>query len=381
MDMTEFTTEPLHSHFHHIRCLGEIWFALGAFSNLPVSRTAETKDPKVLAERLFKILHRLDGQFESRDPKDRLFAILSMVSMSQDAFSDAGLNIDYGRAAEQIFHDLAVFLLQNTKSLNLLSHCGPVTSRLLESESKPSWVPTWGPSHSDTLRKIASSERSQSDTVFRFSKDKKVLYLKGAAFDHIAFVADEISFNLETQITGSTATNEAAILRAKLITLEEQILSNKMVQKRYGNTFLARDALKHTLLHPRDKDQMLAEHAYYDSLMEAMDEASPITSEELLRRVSTMGGSRSSRFKPHELMYKRPFVTSKGYIGLAEGRAQLQIGDNICVFRGGTVPFILWKASGSYYSLISTCYVYDIMSPEAQYKLVRRWKCAEFAIK
>jgi Heterokaryon incompatibility protein (HET) len=381
MDMTDFTSESLQCHFHHVLCLGETWFNWGAFSKLQVSRTADTRDPKILAERIFKVLQRLDGRFKSSDPKDRLFAILSMVSSSQGALSELGLNVDYRKSASQIFHELVIFLLKHRKNLDILTHCTPDSKHLYGIGVIPSWVPTWGPNPSGTLREIASNEKPLSDISCRFSKDERTLFLRGAIFDRVAFVADEISFSLDTHIQGATqTTDDVLILRAKLKSLEDQILDHPLLQRGYRNDRDAKEILKHTLLHPNDKEQMLAEHAYYDTLTDQGTTFSTTKDSNLSHIMSASRGSRSSRWKPHELKNKRAFITSRGHIGVAEGPALLKVDDLICLFRGGTVPFIL-RTHGRSYELVSTCYVYDIMDVRKQYKLVRRWKCLKFPIR
>ncbi|KAK3339883.1 hypothetical protein B0T25DRAFT_586421 [Lasiosphaeria hispida] len=58
-------------------------------------------------------------------------------------------------------------------------------------------------------------------------------------------------------------------------------------------------------------------------------------------------------------------VTAKGYLGVVPGGTE--VGDAICVFPGGGVPFLLRKKSESssrHYSLIRECYIHGIMFGE-----------------
>jgi heterokaryon incompatibility protein (HET) len=380
LDMADFTLEPLESHFHHALCLGETWFNWGAFSHLRVSRTADTSDPKSMAERVFKILHRLDGRFESRDPKDRLFAILNMICSSQETLAAVGLNIDYRKDATQIFHELAQYLLQCRNRLDILAHCGPDTTDPGSFKGMPSWVPSWGPSSSGTLRRIASGKLPLSKPIFQLSKDKTTLFVYGAIYDQIAFVAEEISFDLEKHTQIVTMPHDVAILRARLKSLEEQLLQHPLTNKQYADQEAARVGLKQTLLHPADKELMFAQHAYYDLLTGPPVELDNADPGELLRNVTTARSSRSSRFKSQEFTNKRPFITSRGNIGIAEGAAPLEADDYVCLFRGSSVPFVLRK-EGNSYRLVNPCYIHEIMDPITQYKLVRRWKCIKFPIK
>jgi hypothetical protein len=58
-------------------------------------------------------------------------------------------------------------------------------------------------------------------------------------------------------------------------------------------------------------------------------------------------------------------VTERGYLGFAPQEAEL--GDSICVFHGGAVPFVLrWTPTADMaYSLVGECYVHGIMYGEA----------------
>jgi heterokaryon incompatibility protein (HET) len=59
----------------------------------------------------------------------------------------------------------------------------------------------------------------------------------------------------------------------------------------------------------------------------------------------------------------RFFVTQRGYIGV--GPATTKVNDQICVFPGAVVPFVLEK-NQSTYSLIGECYVHGIMYGESK---------------
>jgi hypothetical protein len=62
------------------------------------------------------------------------------------------------------------------------------------------------------------------------------------------------------------------------------------------------------------------------------------------------------------LSYGRFFITERGYIGV--GPKITKVNDQICVFAGGGVPFVL-EEKYSTYSLIGECYVHGIMYGES----------------
>jgi heterokaryon incompatibility protein (HET) len=59
---------------------------------------------------------------------------------------------------------------------------------------------------------------------------------------------------------------------------------------------------------------------------------------------------------------RRPFKSDKGFIGLAPESAE--IGDIICIFHGGVVPFVLRPEADGRYRLLGEAYVHGIMDGE-----------------
>ena len=61
---------------------------------------------------------------------------------------------------------------------------------------------------------------------------------------------------------------------------------------------------------------------------------------------------------------RRLSITEKRYLGL---HPRANIGDQICVFIGACVPFVIRKLGGrNEYQLVGKCYVHDIMDGEAE---------------
>ena len=58
----------------------------------------------------------------------------------------------------------------------------------------------------------------------------------------------------------------------------------------------------------------------------------------------------------------RPFISSSGFVGI--GPCDVEIGDVICIFLGGLVPYILRQEPDGIYSLIGEVYVHGIMYGE-----------------
>ena len=56
-------------------------------------------------------------------------------------------------------------------------------------------------------------------------------------------------------------------------------------------------------------------------------------------------------------------VTGDGYMGVVPKRAAK--GDGICVFLGGSVPFVVRRTDSGFYSLVGECYVHGLMDGKA----------------
>lgn len=42
-----------------------------------------------------------------------------------------------------------------------------------------------------------------------------------------------------------------------------------------------------------------------------------------------------------------------------------KVGDRICIFKGGSVPFVVRENVSGYYQLVGECYIHGIMDGEA----------------
>jgi len=80
--------------------------------------------------------------------------------------------------------------------------------------------------------------------------------------------------------------------------------------------------------------------------------------------------AKNSAFYKHDMamgyLYGlRPFISEKGYVGLAPERAVP--GDVLCVIIGATVPYVLRRVAEGGFELVGEAYVHGIMDGEAMY--------------
>ena len=84
---------------------------------------------------------------QASNARDKVYALLRLAQDFRDIVSATSTNpipIDYAKSVEEVYHDVARFLLTSTQRLDFLSHC-----RLKRNlASLPSWIPDW----SDTAK-------------------------------------------------------------------------------------------------------------------------------------------------------------------------------------------------------------------------------------
>jgi hypothetical protein len=71
--------------------------------------------------------------------------------------------------------------------------------------------------------------------------------------------------------------------------------------------------------------------------------------------------------------YRRPFLSSKGYVGLAPDH--VQEGDLIVIFFGGKFPYIIRKTDDGRFIFIGEAYVHGIMYGEFIERKVQSVEC------
>ena len=138
------------------------------------------------ARRLILLLYSLMGGFLCSDERDRFYGIIGMVG---DSELSTHIPVDYQNGAGTVFKDLAVFLIEARKSLDVLRG-GRVSFDPSEYPGMPSWVPTWG-SYTAYTRNLypipylwTAGPETKPPKRFHadhwLSDDRNILYVKGA---------------------------------------------------------------------------------------------------------------------------------------------------------------------------------------------------------
>ncbi|KAF2823236.1 HET-domain-containing protein [Ophiobolus disseminans] len=70
------------------------------------------------------------------NPRDKIYAVLGLVKQDGSSL----IPVDYSRSPNEVFEDLAVYLLKQKGRLDVLLHAA---NQRLDTDSVPSWVPQW----------------------------------------------------------------------------------------------------------------------------------------------------------------------------------------------------------------------------------------------
>lgn len=297
-----------------------------------------------------------------RDPRDRLFAVLSILSKEDRRL---GIAADYTKETEEVYIDVARRFLSIKHSLDLFESCD-LSSRKIE---VPSWVPDWS---------TRSRTRRPGFTIW-------------SACGWISAQVDFMSNN-QLRTTGVTQ----GIIEKTYETIFDEV-SNDMVQALrrlrtacgYANTSpdtasnlisayckaLTAGEVAEAWLHPH-KDYKTLEDCR--KVLE-MVWSSAASVDELSRQIIPERGIPADLSQLTNYLDGRSiFHLSDGNIGL--GPIGAQPGDCVCVLLGCRVPVVLRPVStpmsNQTWQLVGPCYVPDLANGEAIYrgKLSRNYR-------
>lgn len=312
-------------------------------------------------------------------PRDRLFALLSLSS-SEDR---KAIKIDYRRPDRDIFKEAATHFIRKNGLICLQAGRVPKSANF----NLPSWVPDWtylGPPRG--IHFIAPSpfsyaadgdaaywqrlkippwnlpgEISSMDQPARFSPDCEVLAVRGLIFDEICYA--DLSF---------MASCDHGQLAAAIKAVQPKDLTPDMVHamRSWEARVMAFDKDAYSKTCGRNE-------AFWRTLIADRTGSLQATPADFATRFETlMGRQNGSLTESEKWVFREPFssrafaccfrrafvITRKGYLGLAP--SSTQIGDFVCVLKGGNAPVILHPKDGSFYRYLGDSYVHGIMNGE-----------------
>ena len=365
---------------------------------------------------------------KATDERDKIYALANLVDthVSRDEHKAGIFTPDYNTSARQLYMRTTKWHIMKSGKLDILS-CN-TEFHLSSSKLKlPSWCPDWSRGIAvNSLRTLGLRRKSQrymstlnSRAYLNFNTAEETLCLSGTVFDNIRKVA--VNFHdLKTVLHPDCATwqqwnnmamdngfscaygNEFKRLDAYWRTLLAGGLLGKETDANYHWQFFCSYFSCESLLPKHLQNQLIAEETR--SMMKSGDmenivigseffdyEWTGVTkgllrryTERLLNRVKVVTESR------------KLCITDYGYLGLVPGHSE--VGDKICLLRGGCLPFLLrdTPAFGTYHSfqrkecfattdsieayrLIGECYIQGLAKGEGM-MLAEKRGCVEQSI-
>ena len=316
----------------------------------------------------------LDGLVEGRaaeatNPRDKVFAIMGLTNTQWYP--------DYSSEIIDVYTKAAL-VIQSTPELGNLLCC---VDHLKPTLSAPSWVPDWA-----TPRQTVSlGYNTKFHKVHQTSKELEMqsrteITEKGAALAIMGVIVDTIK---EVGMVAEESNLKDVLIPenfTRLFVLEGMDLAMKFCQPYPSSTCTLFEAFWHTLVAGKD----------HSNFAKAPDEFAPIFA--LLLDTAT-GSSPSFPDQPspspkrrltlENLHVRRPArtyrnmqvamnaaikrrrlgMTMQRYLGLFPRGTEP--GDQVCVFTGGWVPFVIRRhQDGNGYQLLGECYLHGIMDGE-----------------
>jgi hypothetical protein len=319
-------------------------------------------------------LLRLTRKYLSTDPRDKVFALIGIVTNSDTM----DIKADYRLSAVEVFLSVAIHNLEKLKNVELLGNGG--SSSTPQNPKLPSWVPDW--SHDNDRRvAIAAVARRRGMSVsgdtqptLSISADKKVLTVRGAIIDTISRLDATILIGDEdAKLDHATTAGEARIALRDKASFDGYLAFAEAANK-FPEGHEREESLWRTLCCDMTTQiparRAPAEYAAGWKVIRKHHQATKadgsldwtgIDISDIRQNVNdyvalsnAIGANSAGR---------NLCVTAGGYLGYVSSRSQ--IGDKVCILFGSAVPFVLREDRDGVFMLVGECYVHGIMDGEA----------------
>ena len=320
---------------------------------------------------LLYVLSATRGHF-STDPRDKVFAVLGL------AFDADGLLLDpdYSKSTFQVYWTLAMGMIVNRGSLEILSHKeDPWFTGI---RSLPSWVVDWSVhprAHPLRLTFSYSNYAAAGDSRARVritTEDPNTLNAMGFQVDKIKECGypflryapqDNIAGKIYRRIKFSDFNFDTQMYLEQDRWMQWERIALKLESYPGGEDPL--DAYLHTLSGGLDLRGDRPTHDlkfFYQAYLRVWDclrEKGPIhCNAEVSQEICTHFNWYLDAIE-HVAYGRLLFTSEKGYMGLAP--PSTRPGDMVCVLLGGKTPYILRPDGKRHYRLIGDCYMHGQM--------------------
>jgi hypothetical protein len=296
---------------------------------------------------------------QASDPRDKVYAFLGMA-----ADVDKSPRPDYSQSTEQIYHSFARYFVSQGQGMELICEAGRSRSRSRSPLKFPSWVVDWS-----------------------YNADTQAFhYSKGSSWTHLApqarnFAAEVLLTDNPSIISASgTIIDSIDGTTPGICKSKYEIPSHASIERLFFKLDLAARKLLERMSERASKYGAGIWDAYARTIIGNNSRfKNPLARYEKARmkfcqfqqEEDERGVASDTVLEPEDEEYykcrdpylqeRRFGVTRKGYMGLFP--LLTEAGDNVCIFRGCNIPFVVRK-DGTTYSLIGDAYVHGLMQDE-----------------
>lgn len=347
--------------------------------------------PKWPLDALMSITHI---KFHASDQRDKIYALLGLAAECEDTSSIPDpIRPDYTMDVTQVYQKVARFLLEQNRSLTMLTRAhatsGSLTRRQREQDlALPSWVPDWsdirmvGEGRRISFSWIDYSDHSKTPRLgfpkhynasagleldLHYTQDSSILRTSGIRMGE---VVQTIPFNQK-----NCSTHEfRQILRSSLLQALDISIPLLIESDLYewANHFIKSTTAEQHRLSGRDYDQSLRDGLAYlhDLLLADTHQMARFIANthhddpiDELQRLSSGGDPNKYAALAQNYCFNRSFlITSTGRMGI--GPYDTHIEDTVAVILGGDVPYII-RAQEDSWEFVGEAYIQGFMAGEA----------------
>ncbi|KAI0552265.1 heterokaryon incompatibility protein-domain-containing protein [Xylaria curta] len=291
--------------------------------------------------------------FKASEQLDRVYALMGMPSFTKMRIP---WKADYSKSKQMLYEDVATKCIREMKDLRVLTY----SQHSQEDKSFPSWVPQWDREAlyepiNDSLTKVhwnASGDKGlPADTEIAAG----VLRVNGVVFDVVESVRP----------LGDATWSHRQLDHPAHQFWERQRRESKTYPTGETNleafSFTMTAGLGHDLRKALEtRESFNADFAAYLSQLLRQSAHNPTAYRSVIAAGKGGNWSHYDDLVHRKCGNRALLVTKRGYLGLGPA---CQVGDYVCILRGGEVPFILRPTNG-HFRLVGDAYIHGIMEGE-----------------
>jgi len=316
------------------------------------------RDSRARAEDLdMRLIMTDEGTKKATDLRDKIYSLRGLAS---DEFA-AGIVVDYRRSVEEVFTDCTRHLLRIRQDLRILSR---VRQRGKKSSLRlPSWVPDWDLGDPGGVlnryyrfcptKMFCASGRELSRAIV--PTDGDIIRLFGIHVDKIQRIYSIRSL-LQDRNTGELSINEARLRRlANNLRLPETY--DATGEESWMSLFDTLTADRTPLSSRISDDYRTKNFGHIDVMVPDKGKGAG-----LALKVSDAAWAKVSSMLDLIVDGKVLYITRNGYLGFTEELCRE--GDDVYVFCGGEVPFVVRATGDGFFAFHGETYVHGLMDGE-----------------